>query len=169
MEPKAYAGQGSISEPDGRVEGGAEPLPGSGSALPPPPSHGGARAAAPIEPPLDDGEPLARPRVTAGGGRPRVARTEKAEAAGPRKALKPEQRLPPLDTWKRSGLAATEFAAAIARVVPGAHRRGAIAVDIEAGGVDEDQIDALAEQVAITEEQIALEILADVERNPAVR
>ena len=33
----------------------------------------------------------------------------KAEEAGPREALKPEQRLLLLDTWKRSGLAATEF------------------------------------------------------------
>ena len=75
---------------------------------------GGARAAASQEPPFDDGEPLPRPRLTAGrGGRPRVARTVKAEAAGPREALKPEQRLMLLDTWKRSGLAATEFMVAV--------------------------------------------------------
>jgi len=104
MESKEFEGQGSISEQDGRVEGGAEPLPASGSALPPPPPHGGARAAAPSDEP-----PLTVARLVAGGGRPRVARTVKAEEAGPREALKPEQRLLLLDTWKRSGLPATEF------------------------------------------------------------
>lgn len=108
MESMALEGQGSGSEQDGRVEGGAEPLPASGSALPPPPPHGGARAAAPSDEP-----PLTVARLVAGGGRPRVARTVKAEEAGPREALKPEQRLLLLDTWKRSGLAATEFAALV--------------------------------------------------------
>lgn len=103
MESKAFEGQGSFSEQGRRVEGGAEPLPASASALPPLPPHGGARAAAPFEP------PLTVTRLVAGGGRPRVARTVKAEAAGPREALKPEQRLLLLDTWKRSGLPATEF------------------------------------------------------------
>lgn len=104
MESKAFEGQGSFSEQGGRVEGGAEPLPASSSALPPQPPHGGARAAAPLNEP-----PLTVARLVAGGGRPRVARTVKAQEAGPREALKPEQRLLLLDTWKRSGLPATEF------------------------------------------------------------
>jgi transposase InsO family protein len=107
MESKEFEGQGSISEEGGRVEGGTESLPASGSVPPPEPPHGGARAAP--TPTLSSEPPLTAVRLVAGGGRPRVARTVKAQAAGPRAALKPEQRLLLLDTWKRSGLPATEF------------------------------------------------------------
>jgi len=109
MESKEFEGQGSISEQDGRVEGGAEPLPASGSSLPPPPPHGGARAAAPLDEPPASEPALSTVRLKSGARGPRVARTVRHEEAGPREALKPEQRLLLLDTWKRSGLAATEF------------------------------------------------------------
>lgn len=111
MESKEFEGQGPGSE-DGREEGGAEPLPASDSSLPPMPPRGGARAAADRE--ASSEPPLTVARLVAGGGgRPRVARTVKAEEAGPREALKAEQRLLILDTWKRSGLAATEFSALV--------------------------------------------------------
>jgi transposase InsO family protein len=111
MESRTFDLEGTGPEERGRVEGGAEPLPASGSP-PPPPPQGGARAAEAASDVAGEAEevdrPLSRARLTA-VGRARVARTVRAEEAGPREGFTAQQRLLLLDTWRRSALPATEF------------------------------------------------------------
>lgn len=111
METNEFEASGQVPEASGRVEGGAEPLPasGSGSASAPLPPRGGARENASPETSVPGEPPLTVPRLVAGRGGRHVARTVRAEDVLARVALKPEQRLLLLDTWKRSGLPATEF------------------------------------------------------------
>ncbi len=108
MEFLEYEGSVEGGEETGRVEGGAQPLPHAlGSSAPP---RGGASGGPGFagDAGAQDGPPLTVPRLVGGRRTARVPRTVKASEV-PRAPLTPEQRLLMLDTWKRSGLAATEF------------------------------------------------------------
>jgi hypothetical protein len=88
-----------LRQEDGRVEGGAEPLPHPESGSVPPPPRGGERAASASQ---EAAPPLA-------GVRRRVARTVRAEEAEEGRRFTPGQRLLLLESWVKSRLPATEF------------------------------------------------------------
>lgn len=89
--------------------------------------------------------------------RDRVGRVARHDLPGDRPAV-------PIDHDAEHEL--REITAAIPRVTPFAPLGLLVAVDVGAGRVDEHDIQALREEVAVLEEQLAFECMADVEQEP---